>query len=72
MTERTLDVDGLHCEGCVDTVRETLLALDGVDAVEVTLQASAPSVVTIQADGDVDLDLLQRALAQRGDFTIRR
>ena len=33
MTQQTFDVDGLHCGGCVNTVRETILALSGVTAV---------------------------------------
>ncbi len=72
MTQQTFDVDGLSCGGCVNTVRETLLALRGVNAVDITLQTSTPSVVRIEADDDLDLDLVQRSLAKRGDFRIRR
>lgn len=72
MTQQTFDVDGLRCGGCVNTVRETLLGLRGVNAVEITLQTAAPSVVQVEADDDLDLDLVQRSLGERGDFCIRR
>lgn len=72
MTQQTFDVDGLHCGGCVNTVRETILALSGVTAVDVTLGTNAPSVVRVETDDDLDPDLVQRSLAERGDFLIRR
>lgn len=72
MTQQTFDVDGLHCGGCVKTVTETILGLSGVTAVDVTLGATAPSVVRVEADDDVDLDLIQRSLAERGDYRILR
>lgn len=70
MAQQIFDVEGLHCGGCVNTVRETLLALQGVRGVEITLATAAPSVVRIEADHAVDLDLIQRSLAERGDFRI--
>ncbi|MDY6871381.1 MAG: heavy metal-associated domain-containing protein [Actinomycetota bacterium] len=72
MTQQTFEVDGLHCGGCVNTVRETILRLSGVIAVDVTLGTATPSAVRVEADDDVDLDLIQRSLAERGDFRIRR
>lgn len=72
MTQHTFDVDGLHCAGCVNTVRETILGLTGVTAVDVTLGTNAPSVLCVETDGDLDPDLVQRSLAERGDFRFRR
>lgn len=72
MTQQTFDVDGLHCGGCVKTVRETILGLSGVTAVDVTLGTASPSAVRVEAAEDVDLDLIQRSLIERGDFRIRR
>lgn len=72
MTQQTFDVDGLHCGGCVNTVRETFLALSGVTAVQVTLGTETPAVVRVEADGDLDPDLVQRSLAARGDFRLLR
>jgi copper chaperone len=71
MTQQTFEVDGLRCEGCVNTVKETLLALSGVNVVDVTLQTTTPSTVRVEADHDLDLDVVQRSFAERGDFRIR-
>ena len=40
MAPQTFEVDGLRCLGCVTTVTDTLLALDAVHAVDVTLGSS--------------------------------
>ena len=50
MTQQTFSVLGLRCEGCVDTVKQALLTIDGVSVVEVTLQTAAPSSVQVEAD----------------------
>lgn len=71
MTEQTFDVDGLHCGGCVNTVRETLLGLDGVIAVIVTLGTGAPSVVNIESVNELDTNDVQQSLSARGEFRIR-
>ena len=49
-------------------------ALDGVRDVDVTLQAgsASASVVTISADHELDLDVLQRVLDDHGEFRIQR
>lgn len=35
----TLQVDGMHCGGCVNAIEHALRALDGVESVAVTLDA---------------------------------
>ena len=72
MIQLTFDVEGLRCGGCADTVREALLALNGVHAVDVTLQTTTPSTVRVEADQDLDVDVVQHALAEKGDFRVRR
>lgn len=37
MTEIILPVTGMHCGGCVSSVKSVLSALPGVESVEVTL-----------------------------------
>jgi copper chaperone len=71
MTPQTFSVDGLRCAGCADTVKDALLKLDGVSAVEVALQSGAPSPVHVQADRVLDLDHVQTVLAASGDFRIQ-
>ena len=72
MTRQAFDVDGLRCAGCVNTVKEAIGALDGVRTVDVALQTTSPSRVTVDADDDVDLDDVQRSLDGLGDFRVRR
>jgi copper chaperone CopZ len=72
MTQQTFDIDGLHCGGCVNIVREVIGAVDGVHTVDVALHASAPSTVTVDSDTGLDLAALQRALDGHGEFRIRR
>jgi copper chaperone len=40
MTEITLPISGMHCSGCVNSVKSVLSALPGVERVEVTLDPS--------------------------------
>lgn len=70
MTQQTYSVDGLRCEGCADTVKEALLALDGVSGVDVTLGTTAPSSVRVEADRALDPERVRAALAAKGDFRI--
>lgn len=72
MTQQTFSVLGLRCEGCVDTVKQALLTIDGVSVVEVTLQTAAPSSVQVEADRILDPERVQAALtAGGGDFRIQ-
>ena len=71
MTQQTFSVLGLRCEGCVDTVKQALLTIDGVSGVEVTLQTAAPSSVQVEADRILDPERVQAALAAKGEFRIR-
>jgi copper chaperone len=70
MTRHTLAVDGLHCGGCVNTVRDALLAIEGVQSVEVTLGSAAPSEVVLDAVRDVSTDEVQAALSGGGAFQL--
>ena len=71
MALQTFEVDGLRCLACVTTVTDTLLAVDAVHAVDVTLGSSGPSTVRVEAEHHLGADVIQRALATRGDFRIR-
>jgi copper chaperone len=71
MTRQTFSVDGLRCAGCVDTVKQALLTLDGVSGVEITLQTAAPSSVHVEADRVLDPHRIQATLATSGDFRIQ-
>ena len=70
MTQQTFAVQGLRCEGCVDTITKALLSLPGVTSVEITLVHGAPSPVQIEADRVLDRAEVQAALSAHGDFPI--
>ncbi len=59
MSSRTLTIDGMHCEHCVDAVREALNDLDGitVKAVEIgTANISVDSATVDDAQIETALD----------------
>lgn len=37
MTRLTLEVSGMKCDGCADSVREALQGVDGVEHVEISV-----------------------------------
>ena len=70
MAHHTFAVDGLKCAGCADTVKQALVALDGVSAVDVELRDGAAASVRVEADRVLDNDRVQAALAAKGDFRV--
>jgi copper chaperone len=57
-----LKVEGMTCEHCVKSVRETLANVDGVTGVQKVDLASGEALV----DGDAALDALCAALREEG------
>jgi len=45
MERLVMGVGGMHCQGCVKNVTSVLLALPGVDQVEVSLEAAHANIV---------------------------
>ncbi|MGZ8176881.1 heavy-metal-associated domain-containing protein [Williamsia sp. SKLECPSW1] len=72
MAEFTVPVDGLHCEGCVDTVTGALSALPGVSSVAVDLDTKGVSQVRVDADSELSDGQIADALSAKGNFTIAR
>lgn len=68
MTRRELAVTGLHCGGCVNSVRRMLLALDGVQSVDITLGVDAPSTVVVESSRDLSIDEVEATFAADGEF----
>ncbi len=50
MQNTTIKIDGMTCMGCVNSVRNVLQEISGVDNVEVSLEQAQ---ATIQYDADV-------------------
>lgn len=64
MTEITLPISGMHCGGCVSSVKSVLSALPGVDRVEVTLD---PGQAIVSYDESlVDRAALVQAVGEAG------
>lgn len=70
MTEQSFSVDGLKCEGCVETVTAALTALPSVHNVSVDLNAKGTSTVRISTDVELTRDQVQAALQGEGDFSV--
>ena len=45
MTKSVLKIQGMMCEGCVKTVRESLEGLQGIESVDVNLKKGTATVV---------------------------
>ncbi|MGJ6126728.1 heavy-metal-associated domain-containing protein [Mycolicibacterium sp. Y3] len=72
MTRQAFDVEGLRCGGCVNTVRDAMTGLEGVQEVDIDLQPGSVSTVTVESEYGLDADAVQKLLAEHGDFLIRR
>ncbi|CAK0757448.1 Heavy metal transporter [Gammaproteobacteria bacterium] len=67
-TER-FTVRNVKCNGCVTTIRKNLLALSGIDFVEVTLSAPSPGSPTESSRGSTvavqGLELSREVITKR-------
>ncbi|MFZ0106266.1 MAG: heavy-metal-associated domain-containing protein [Thiobacillus sp.] len=64
MTEITLPISGMHCGGCVSSVKSVLSALPGVDRVEVTLDPG--QAIVSYDESRVDRAALVQAVGEAG------
>ena len=65
-TQTEFHVTGMTCQHCVHAVTTGLTALDGVEAVTVTLQPGAASAVTVVSDRALDRDAVSAAIDDAG------
>ncbi len=56
-------VNKIKCQGCVQTIAETLLLVDGLSEVIVNPE---DKTVSFQAQGQPDVDMAKRALIKAG------
>ncbi|GAB2994974.1 heavy-metal-associated domain-containing protein [Mycobacterium bourgelatii] len=70
MTEQSFSIDGLKCEGCVETVTNALSALQPVHDVSIDLNANGTSTVRLSTDVELTRDEIQAALKSEGDFSV--
>ena len=59
-------VSGMTCAHCVASVTEELNALDGVEAVDVELNAGGTSKVTVASTSPIDIQRVRDAVAEAG------
>lgn len=62
MSKTTIKVEGMMCEGCVNSVSESLGKVPGVESVDVNLKKGT---ATVMHDGVPD-DVLVRAVVDAG------
>jgi copper chaperone CopZ len=70
MTEQTFSVDGLHCQGCVETISNALTALGPVSSVSIDLDTKGTSTVRISTDVELTREQVQAALTGDGNFSV--
>ncbi|OPX13041.1 heavy-metal-associated domain-containing protein [Mycobacterium sp. AT1] len=67
---QTFSVDGLHCQGCADTVSSAISGLAEVRSVRVVLDTTGSSTVEIDAAEQVTVAQVQSALDAEGNFAV--
>jgi copper chaperone CopZ len=66
----TVNVSGMTCGHCVSSVSEELEALEGVEAVDVDLNAGGISTVTITSDKELSRSEIGEAVAEAGYLVV--
>ena len=66
--KKTYELTGMNCGGCVNTVKQVLHQVPGVNRVEVQLN---PQKASLELSKAVDVAELQSQLSKRGNYTIK-
>jgi copper chaperone CopZ len=66
MTTQILNVTGMTCGHCAQSVTTELAALDGVTSVDVALVPGGTTAVTVTTDARVSEDALRAAVDEAG------
>jgi len=69
-TTTTVSVSGMTCGHCVSAVSEELEALEGVEAVDVELNAGGISTVTITSSNELSPSEIGEAVAEAGYLVV--
>jgi copper chaperone len=67
---QTFRATGLTCGHCARAVSEELIAVPGVEAVEVEVVSGGESVVRVAASREIAGDEVTAALSEAGDYTL--
>lgn len=71
MPKQAFLVDGLHCQGCANTVASALRRLESVSAVDVVLVVDGSSAVHVQSSSELSVEQVQSALDEDDNFSVR-
>ena len=66
----TVNVSGMTCGHCVSAVSEELEALDGVETVDVDLNAGGISTVTVASERELSPSEIGEAVAEAGYLVV--
>lgn len=67
---QTFAIEGLHCQGCADTVTGALGGLADVSSVRVELDTKAASTVEVDTSAELSASIVQKALNAKGNFSV--
>ncbi len=65
-TTTTYSVSGMTCSHCVAAVTEEVSRIDGVDAVQIDLNAGGTSTVTVTSTETLPVDSVRKAVDEAG------
>ncbi|WP_157157023.1 heavy-metal-associated domain-containing protein [Diaminobutyricimonas sp. LJ205] len=65
-TTTELQITGMTCGHCVSSVTEELSAIDGVESVQVQLNAGGVSTVTVASNASLSPDAVRAAIDEAG------
>ncbi len=71
-TTQQFHATGLTCDHCAHAVREELLALQGVHAVDVEVLSGGESTVTVTTDHELSDPEISTALDEAGSYALVR
>ncbi|MBG6179260.1 heavy-metal-associated domain-containing protein [Arthrobacter sp. CAN_A1] len=70
MSTTIINISGMTCGHCVDSVTEEILTLDGVQNVSVDLNKGGVSTATVTSASDLDPEQIGEAVAEAGYLVV--
>ncbi|MDH6238607.1 heavy metal-associated domain-containing protein [Cryobacterium sp. CG_9.6] len=68
--ETTVNISGMTCAHCVGSVTEELTAIEGVENVDVELNAGGVSRATITSNTEINPEQISEAVADAGYLAV--
>lgn len=70
MSTTAYSVEGLHCQGCANTVMQTIKSMPNVKSVMVDLNVKGVSRVNVDCDREMPAKEIQMMLDKEGNFSV--